>query len=175
MAHATSVGMIVQRAGWGENVVAASFLHDSMEDVNRYGMIMKRDRLIDLMGLEVAELVIQVTEEKYDASGRKRSWRERKEDYLESIRNGSEEVAAISLADKLHNLWSINEALARGFNLFEESDRWEALNAGAEEQIWFYEHILDATSHHDDSRLDGLKLRLAVEVDRFARQTGLNP
>jgi (p)ppGpp synthase/HD superfamily hydrolase len=175
MSHVTSVAMIVQRAGWDENAVAAAFLHDSMEDLNRYGMIMRRERLVELMGPEVAELVFQVTEVKYDAEGRRRTWRERKRDYLESVRTGSAAAAAISIADKLHNLWSINESLTRGYNLFEQSTEWEALNAGPEDQIWFYEHILDATSAHTDSRLDGLKLRLAVEVDRFARLLKLNP
>jgi (p)ppGpp synthase/HD superfamily hydrolase len=175
MAHVTSVAMIVQRAGWDENAVAAAYLHDAMEDVNRYGMALRRERLIELMGPEVAELVMQVTEEKYDADGRRRSWRDRKRGYLDSVRNGSPAAAAISIADKLHNLWSINESLARNFDLFQQSEEWDALNAGPEDQIWFYEHILDATSHHSDERLDGLKLRLAVEVDRFARLAGLNP
>lgn len=175
MAHVASVAMTVQKAGWDENAVAAAYLHDSMEDVNRYGIAMRRERLTELMGPEVADLVMQVTEEKYDFDGKRRSWRDRKRGYLDSIRNGSPAAAAISIADKLHNVWSINESLARGQNLFEPGEEWEALNAGPEDQLWFYEHILEATAHHSDERLDDMKLRLAVEVDRFARLAGLNP
>jgi (p)ppGpp synthase/HD superfamily hydrolase len=174
MAHVTSVAMTVMRAGFDENTIAAALLHDSMEDVNRYGMIMRRERLVELMGREVAELVMQVTEEKYDSDGRKRTWRERKHGYLENVRAGTASAAAISVADKLQNIWSINQSLARGINLFEEGPNWESLNAGPDDQLWFYEHVLDATSHHDDERLRPLRRRFAVEIERFVRLAGIS-
>lgn len=174
MAHVTAVAMIVQRAGWDEDVVAAAFLHDAVEDVNRYGMVMRRERLVELVGPRVAKLVFQVSEQKYDIDGKKRTWRERKADYLESVRNASPGAVAISVADKLHNLWSINESLARGIEVFEEGGQWEALNAGPEDQYWFYSEMVDLVRLQDDPRFDDVRRNLEIEVDRFAGLVGIS-
>lgn len=175
IAHVTAVAMIVQRAGWDDDTVAAAFLHDSIEDVNRYGMVLRRERLVEVMGPTVARLVLQVTEEKYDEMGKKRTWRERKDDYLRSISQAQPEAAAISLADKLHNMWSINEALARGIDPFTGSERWQALNAGPEDQYWFYSAVLKESMRYDDPRLTDMRKKLRLELDRFADATGLTP
>ncbi|MFW5973050.1 MAG: HD domain-containing protein [Bacteroidota bacterium] len=173
VAHVMSVGLIVQRAGWDEDTVAAAFLHDAVEDVNRYGMVMKRDRLVELVGPRVAALVFEVTEEKYDAEGKLRSWVDRKRDYIESIRKASPESAAISLADKLHNLWSINESLAHGIDLFGEGEDGQRLNAGPADQSWFYHGVLAAVKAHQDERLDDMQQRFAAELERFSHLMGI--
>src|SRR5690554_6844601 len=43
--HVTTVAMIVQRAGWDDITVAAAFLHDILEDPNRYGDYLPADVL----------------------------------------------------------------------------------------------------------------------------------
>lgn len=173
MAHVTAVAMIVQRAGWDEDVVAAAFLHDAVEDVNRYGMVMRRERLVELVGPRIAELVLEVSEEKFDIDGKLRSWRERKNDYIANIRRARTGAVVISLADKLHNLWSINESLARGIDLFSDGGGWENLNAGPEEQHWFYCEVLEASRKEEDERFEGLRRKFEVELDRFVELAGI--
>lgn len=164
MAHLAAVASIVHRAGWGEEVVAAAYLHDAIEDMNRHGQRLRRKQLRDALGAEVARLVAQVSEQKLDDDGQMRPWRARKEGYLETLRTGRPEAMAISLADKIHNLWSITQSLAAGEDIF------SALSGGAEAQHWFHRAVLEASTHHDDSRLAPMRERLRREIERFEDQ-----
>jgi (p)ppGpp synthase/HD superfamily hydrolase len=166
IAHLAAVASIVHRAGWGEMVVAAAYLHDAIEDMNQHGQRLRRKQLRDAVGAEVARLVAQVSEQKLDDDGRMRPWRDRKEDYLESLRTGSAKAAAISLADKIHNLWSINQSLDAGEDIF------AALSGDAEAQHWFHQAVLEASTAHTDSRLDPMRERLRREIDRFEERMG---
>lgn len=163
VAHLAAVASIVQRAGWDEETVAAAYLHDAIEDMNQHGQRLRRKQLREAVGPAVAKLVAQVSEQKLDEDGRMCPWRERKEDYLESIRTGSPEAAAISLADKIHNLWSINQSLEA------DEDIFAALSAGRDEQHWFHRAVLEASTHHDDPRLRPMQERLREEIERFRR------
>lgn len=172
MAHVTAVALTVQRAGWDDATVAAAFLHDTLEDANQYGRRLRRAELQRLLGPDVTTRVEGVTEEKRDAEGRPRSWQARKEGYVARLRTGPAEAVAISLADKLHNLWSMNEALARGLDIFTPAEGRKALSAGPERQRWFNRAVLEASRVHDDPRLAPMRRRLQEEIDRFARLTG---
>lgn len=172
IAHATAVGMILQRSGWDEATVAAGFLHDVLEDANRFGQLFGYEELRRSMGEAVADRVRGVTEQKWDEEGRPLAWRTRKERYLEGIRQGSTESMAISLADKLHNLWSMNQAIRAGVDIFSPAPGRRALNAGPEAQAWFASTVLEASRVFADPRLDALRNRLAREIERFRTLTG---
>jgi (p)ppGpp synthase/HD superfamily hydrolase len=161
IAHLAAVASIVHRAGWGETVVAAAYLHDAIEDMNQHGQRLRRKQLRDAVGAEVARLVAQVSEQKLDDDGRMRPWRVRKEDYLAGVRSGRPEAAAISLADKIHNLWSINQSLDA------DEDILDTLSGDAEAQHWFHEAVLEASRAHEDPRLVPMRERLQQEIERF--------
>ncbi len=161
IAHLAAVASIVHRAGWGETVVAAAYLHDAIEDMNQHGQRLRRKQLREAVGAEVARLVAEVSEQKLDKAGRMRSWRARKEDYLENVRTGSPGATAISLADKIHNLWSIVQSLEAGENIF------DALSGDAEAQHWFHQAVLEASQRHDDPRLVPMRERLQHEIERL--------
>ena len=161
IAHLAAVASIVRRAGWDAPTVAAAYLHDAIEDMNEHGQRLRRKQLRDAVGAEVARLVAQVSEQKLDDDGEMRPWRARKEDYLESIRMGRPEAAAISLADKIHNLWSITQSLEAGEDIF------AALSGDPEAQRWFHEAVLEASRRHDDPRLAPMRERLQTELDRY--------
>lgn len=161
MAHLAAVASTVHRAGWGEVTVAAAYLHDTIEDMNQHGQRLRRKQLREAVGADVAKLVAQVSERKLDDEGRMRPWRDRKEDYLAGLRSARPEAMAISLADKIHNLWSINQSLDAGEDIF------EALSGGPEAQRWFHKAVLTASHHHEDSRLEPMRNRLKMEIKRF--------
>lgn len=169
MAHLTAVALLVDRAGWDDVTVAAAFLHDALEDENRYGQQLRYDVLRERMGEAVARLVRDVTEQKFDAQGRLRSWEARKADYLVHLRRATPAAVAISLADKLHNLWTINQSLQAGMNVFTEGPGRRALSAGPEAQLRFHQALLELAQQHDEPRLAPLKQRLAQEIARFAQ------
>jgi (p)ppGpp synthase/HD superfamily hydrolase len=164
MAHLAAVASIVRRAGWPPEVVAAAYLHDTIEDMNAHGQRLRRKQLRDAMGPQVAQLVARVSEQKLNADGSLRAWRDRKEDYIAGLKDGPVEAVAISLADKIHNLWSMNQSLASGDDIF------AVLSAGPSEQLWYHKTVLDASHRHTDPRLTPMRTRLQTELDRFAEQ-----
>lgn len=161
MAHLAAVASVVHRAGWDETTVAAAYLHDTIEDMNQHGQRLRRKQLRDAMGADVAKLVAQVSEQKLDEEGQMRPWRARKEDYIDGLRTSSARAAAISLADKIHNLWSINQSLEADEPIF------DALSGDREAQHWFHRAVLEASSEHDDPRLAPMRERLRREIERL--------
>ena len=171
VSHVTNVAMIVQRAGWDDATIAAAYLHDIIEDGNRYGRTLRYEELCALMGREVADRVLEVTEDRCDEDGRPLPWRARKERYVARLHTASDEAVAISLADKLHNLWCINETLLGGIDVFTSGPDHRALSAGPGAQRWFYRAVLDASRTHTDPRLVPLRDRMEQELERFEATT----
>lgn len=167
MAHVTAVATTVMRAGWDEATVAAAYLHDTLEDENRHGQRLRAAQLRDAVGPDVLDIVTYVTEQKLDDEGQFRRWRDRKEDYVHQIEEGRPEAAAISLADKLHNMWSMNQSLERGTDIFVSGPDRTGLSAGPEAQRWFHRAVLKATRRYTDARLEPMRDRLAREIERF--------
>jgi len=167
MAHLTSVASIVQRAGWPDPVVAAAYLHDILEDRNREGARYRESDLREAVGDTVTGYVLTLSETKVDVDGNYIGWKDRKLEYIEQIRTGLPEAAGISLADKLHNLWTMNQSLDMGIDVFQSANGRKGLSAGPDEQLWFYRSVLDATTAHDDPRLPRMRARLQHEIDRF--------
>ncbi len=167
-AHLAAVASAVQAAGWPAPVVAAAYLHDLLEDPNRFGVAADPEALRRRVGAETAALVEHVTERRLDSEGRLRSWEDRKQDYVRHLaEEAPPEAVAISLADKLHNLYTMRRGLEAGLDPFAEGPGRRALSAGPERQMWFYRAVLEAAARHADSRLDGLKRQLAAEIERF--------
>src|SRR5205807_3243496 len=73
--HAAAVAMILDRAGFDEDVVVAGLLHDVVEDTTA-----TFEDVALRFGPAVAETVRQCSEVKRDAEGRKRPWIDRKRD-----------------------------------------------------------------------------------------------
>ena len=95
MAHVTTVALTVAQAGWGEEAVAAAFLHDTIEDRDRHARTLARERLAELVGERVVGIVEAVSEPKAGPHGRTLPWRLRKEAYLDVLRAGPPESAAV--------------------------------------------------------------------------------
>ncbi len=172
MAHVTAVALIVERAGWSDAAVAAAFLHDALEDGNRYEQAFDRAALASLVGETVVGIVEAVSEPKRDETGALLPWRVRKETYLGRLQDGPPEAAAVSLADKLHNAFSMAASLEAGVDVFTSAPGRRALSAGPADQVWFFRAVLAATRLHDDARLDPMRARLEREIERFERLTG---
>ncbi|MEM8487317.1 MAG: HD domain-containing protein [Bacteroidota bacterium] len=171
MAHVTTVAITVQRAGWDEVTVAAAFLHDILEDPNQLGEIMTFEALEARVGHAVAHRVREVSEAKKDANGKKQMWKARKVGYIEGLKVHSIEASAISLADKIHNLWSLNESLEKGINIFSSTKKRRGLSAGPAPQRWFYNAVYKATLHHQDRRIQVMQARFKQELERFEMLT----
>lgn len=173
MAHVTAVALTVQRAGWGDEAVAAAFLHDALEDANRYGDALGRATLVALVGEPVVRIVEAVSEPKRDEAGDWLPWQVRKQTYLATLAAGPLEAAAVSLADKLHNAFSMASSLEADVDVFTSAPGRRALSAGPAAQRWFFDAVLDVSRAFNDPRLVPMRERLRTEVERFSRAAGI--
>lgn len=149
--HPMAVAMILDRAGFDEDVVIAGLLHDLVEDTEAT-IEAVRERFGDLVALTVADC----SEVKDDAQGRRRPWADRKRDHLLALREAPVTTRAVILADKLHNLACIALDLDDGCNV------WATFNAGRDQVLDYYRASL-AVCGSGDPRLEGLA-RLAGDL-----------
>lgn len=99
MSHVAGVGMILSRHGFAEEIVVAGILHDTLEDCPEVASF---EKLTDIFGLRVANLVLDCSEK-----DKSLSWQERKDAYMESLDHKSWDSVAIAIADKIDNFESI--------------------------------------------------------------------
>jgi len=154
--HVVAVAMILDRAGFEEDVVIAGLLHDVVEDTEA-----SFDDVAARFGPTVAAMVGDCSEVKLDAEGRKRPWIDRKRDHLAVVCAAGVRSRAIILADKLHNLTSIEVDLAEGRPV------WDHFNADRTSVLWYYEATIDACAS-GDPRLEALATACREMLDRIA-------
>jgi (p)ppGpp synthase/HD superfamily hydrolase len=155
--HVAAVALIVDRAGFEEDVVIGGVLHDLVEDTPA-----TLDDIANRFGPAVAEIVRHCSEVKTDAQGAKRSWIDRKRDHIAAISSAPVDARAVFLADKLHNLISIE------LDLVERRSVWPQFHAAREQVLWYYQAAIDAGGR-DDARLERLA-GLALETLRRVTQ-----
>lgn len=132
LAHLLAVTALVLEDGGDEDQAIAALLHDAVEDQGGYDLL---ETIRQRFGDRVADIVAGLT----DAYVRpKPPWRERKEGYISHLRQASEEVIRVSLADKLHNARSIRRDL-----ILEGNDLWDRFRGGKEGTLWYYRTLLD--------------------------------
>ncbi|MFH1129406.1 MAG: HD domain-containing protein [Patescibacteria group bacterium] len=124
--HPFIVAMKLVKYNFSDAVIAAALVHDVLEDTD-----VTEQELRDKLGNEVVDMVKMVTND--DTL----SWRDKKIKYVETVRNGSDEAKAISIADKIHNMEDL---------LFTYSqigpEVWKKFSNKREEKLWFEEEML---------------------------------
>jgi (p)ppGpp synthase/HD superfamily hydrolase len=124
--HPLMVGLILQRAGLDDQVVAAGILHDVLEDTKAKSEDLERG-----FGSRIARIVLAVSER-----NKSLPWEERKERYLEGLRGAGSDVRAVAAADKIHNIRSILLSLERGVDI------WARFKRGREVQVDRFRRVL---------------------------------
>ncbi|MGG3468708.1 HD domain-containing protein [Neobacillus pocheonensis] len=154
IAHPVAVGMLVMKAGYSEDLIAAAILHDTVEDTELTLEDIERE-----FGANIAEIVAGCSE-----PDKSLTWQARKDHTIEFLKTAPEEVRVVACADKLHNLRSIIH------DYEQHGDKvWERFNAGKEKQKWYYTHI--AESLGSQSTFPLLE-QLKTEVDNLFNTKG---
>ncbi len=135
--HPMGVALILDRAGFEEDVVIAGLLHDLVEDTE-----ITLEQVREGFGDPVAGI-------------------DRKRGHLEEIPHATDAVRAVVLADKLHNLISIQVDLLDGVEV------WEKFNAGKDQVLWYYRSMINAC-RSDDPRLFELARQCSALLDEVA-------
>ncbi|WP_270179708.1 HD domain-containing protein [Alkalihalobacillus sp. CinArs1] len=127
VSHPITVGFYLLKHGVREEVVAASILHDVLEDTAT-----TYSELEEAFGVEIARLVEGCSEPE-----KSMVWEERKKHTIDYLEGASFEIKQIACADKLHNLRTILIELQNDGDLV-----WEKFSRGREKQGWYYRSIL---------------------------------
>ena len=126
ISHPKAVAALVKSYGFSDAVVAAALLHDVLEDTTYSADEMRAE-----FGPAVLATVEALSEDK------SLSWKDRKSAYIASVRVASNEVKAVSAADKIHNYSSIiSDYTVAGPAV------WEKFGGGREGQIGFADDML---------------------------------
>ncbi|MFZ3589909.1 HD domain-containing protein [Bacillus sp. DJP31] len=127
--HAEGVATILREAGLSRELIAAGYLHDTVEDTSA-----TIQDIHELFGEKVAEIVGGNTEDKT------KSWEERKSHTIEELKAASFEVKCLVVADKLDNLRSfVSEA-----KVDNNRDIWAQFKRGKQEQRWYFKGVASA-------------------------------
>ena len=124
-------------------LMAAGVLHDTIEDTDvTYGDILRE------FGKNIADLVQHETENKRPEISPEESWKIRKQESLEVLRDTDDiRVKILWLADKLSNLRGLyNEVLTLGENAFEMFNEKDPA-----EQKWYYNAVAEYTTALKDT------------------------
>ena len=135
--HPLEVAAIASSMTNDLEVLSAAMLHDVIEDTQ-----VQTDTLKEMFGEEVFYLVMAETEEKYKGLPAENTWKRRKEEAIEALRNNTDRrVKILWVADKLSNMRSfcrqykkIGDALWDNFHMKDKSL-----------QRWYYYEVIGAT------------------------------
>jgi (p)ppGpp synthase/HD superfamily hydrolase len=136
--HLAAVALILDRGGFDEDIVIAGVLHDIVEDTAA-----TLHDVASRFGPSVAEIVMHCSENKIDSEGKKRPWLDRKRDHLVALAGAPPSARAVILADKLHNLISIE------LDLHEGRDIWSEFHAEPPLILWYYGAAIEACAQGD--------------------------
>ena len=109
-----------------EEVIAAGILHDTLEDTET-----TFEDLTEAFGVHIANLVQAASE-----NDKSLPWEVRKQHTIDMLKDASLEEIQVIVADKYHNLKSIQNDLQ-----FHGESIWQRLNRGKRDQQWYYVSI----------------------------------
>lgn len=124
--HPFMVAIKLMKHGFDDVVIASGLVHDILEDTKFSEEEMRQE-----LGNEVVEIVKTLAEDK------SLQWEERKEKYVQAVRNGSDTAKAVSIADKIHNTENIIATYKQI-----GSEIWKKFNRGKEKKVWFENEML---------------------------------
>ena len=141
--HPMEAAVIVGTMTDDQNLIAAAALHDVVEDTD-----ITIEEIEERFGRRVRELVEAETEDKRADLPPDQTWRIRKEESLNELKNADDiAVLMVWLGDKLANM----RAIYRDFKV-EGVAMWQRFNQkDVNEQAWYYRSIVELTKRLSDT------------------------
>ena len=135
--HPLEAAVIVGTMTDNQDVISAAVLHDVVEDTG-----ITIEEIEEKFGKRVRELVESETEDKRADLPPENTWRIRKEESLEELRNSDDtNVLMLWLGDKLSNMRSFYRIWRN-----EGKNMWQSFNQkDTEQQFWYYSTIAELT------------------------------
>jgi (p)ppGpp synthase/HD superfamily hydrolase len=125
--HPIAVGMILMKAGYDDELIAAGILHDTVEDTP-----LTLKNIEETFGPKIARIVEGCSE-----PDKTLGWEVRKKHTIEYLKTAPLEIRVVACADKLHNIRSISDD-------YEQmgEDVWTKFKRGKDQQKWYYQNVL---------------------------------
>ena len=147
--HPISVANILRDYGCDDNVIAAGYLHDVVEDTSYTLEDIRKE-----FGEDIEHLVEVATE-----PDKSLEWEERKQHTIDTVKNLSAREKLVIMADKINNIEEIRDAMRKDgkkdFSIFKR---------GEKEQEWYYRNIYKSLANQEDENNPLLvKLKQAIE------------
>ena len=129
--HPLEVGYRLWRDHFPGDVVTAGFCHDLLEDTK-----CSENEIKEKCGEEVLRLVKAVSND--ETLSDKKDWERKKRKYIDYVKKGGEKAIAISVMDKICNLYSF-------FDQYEKEGPvlWSKFNRGKDKKLWFEKAVFD--------------------------------
>lgn len=164
--HPISVGMLLEEYGYDEQIVAAGYLHDTIEDTKYTIEDIKKE-----FGDEVSNLVKGASE-----PDKSLSWEERKQHTIEETKKLSLRNKLVICADKINNLEDLmikfQKSGKRDFSVFKRDEG---------KQKWYYTSVYKSLIYNEDENLpifkrlkDVLDVVFYEKEDLYLRNTIFN-
>lgn len=147
--HPIDVANILEEYNFDENVIAAGYLHDVVEDT-KYTI----NDIENEFGKDIASLVMGDTE-----PNKSLSWEERKAHTIENTKNLDIRHKAIVCADKISNLEDLRCFFERNGEY-----NFNAFKRGFNEQKWYYTSIYESLILNEDKN-NPMFVRLKELID----------
>src|SRR5580698_4245031 len=139
MAHLLGVAALVMgEAGHEpfpvtEDMVVAALLHDAVED---HGGTPRLRDIEANFGADVARMVAGLSDTFSEDANNKESWLDRKQGYLDRLKDEPADVRLISAADKLYNA----RAVLEDYRVI-GPEVWKRFKRGRNDQLWYFEEL----------------------------------
>ena len=110
ISHPLAVAVILSRVADNQDMIIAGILHDLIEDAKVSEAEIKKR-----FGKKVSDMVMDCSEK-----DKSKSWKERKQSALESIKNLPKNSALVKTADILHNIYELEKRVnEHGISFFD--------------------------------------------------------
>lgn len=147
--HPISVGNLLEDYNYDDNIVAAGYLHDVIEDT-KYTL----EDIEKEFGTEISSLVMGASE-----PDKTLSWEERKKHTIDEVKKLPLKNKLVICADKINNLEDLHLKFAKsGIRDFSSFKR------GEEKQKWYYTNIYESLTSGEDANIPIFK-RLKEALD----------
>lgn len=133
--HPINVANILSEYGYDDNVVAAAYLHDVIEDT-KY----TKEDLLKEFNEDIVSLVLGATEE-----DKSLSWEERKTITIDKVKDLDLRHKVVVCADKISNL----EDMRIIFEIKGKKD-FSAFKRGFDKQKWYYTEVYNSLIYNED-------------------------
>jgi (p)ppGpp synthase/HD superfamily hydrolase len=157
IAHLLGVTSLVLEDGGDEDEAIAALLHDAVED---QGGLKTLEAIRERYGEHVAMIVSACTDSFTEP---KPPWRERKESYLEILRQADPSVQRVSLADKVYNAHSTLRDVQ-----IEGQAAWSKFKQGKQGALWYYHAIIEALDSRSTSYLLTELKEIVAELEQLS-------